>query len=208
MTTGEFTQAEQDGRTEDGGAISQLAGEAQQQAQQLGAQAQEKVQEAATEAKGRLREQLDRRSSDVAKQINGQASDLHAVSESLRQNGKDGPAQAADALARHAERIGGYLRDKDSAALLADAEDLARRQPLAVGLGALALGFAASRFLKASSRSRYSSRAASPPSSGGAAPGPLTPSPAMPRPNDAGPPLSDDPMVPPPAGPFAGGSGV
>lgn len=39
--------------------------------------------------------------------------------------------------------------------MLRDVEDFGRRQPLAVAAVGLALGFAASRFLKASSRSRY-----------------------------------------------------
>lgn len=130
-----------------------------QKGQEAAGQAQEKAQHAAVQAKTKLREQLDQRSSQVAKQINQQASDLRAVSDSLRQQGKDGPAKAADRLAEYAEKAGGYLRDKGSDALLCDVEDVARRQPWAVGAGALVLGFAASRFLKASSRKRYSSRA-------------------------------------------------
>jgi hypothetical protein len=77
------------------------------------------------------------------------------VSESLREQGRDAPARAAEQLAQYAENVGGYLRARDSQALLADAEDLARRQPWTVAAGALALGFTASRFLKASSRRRY-----------------------------------------------------
>lgn len=140
--------------TEDQGGISQVA----EQAQELRHEAQEKVQEAATQAKGMVREQLDHRSSELAEQVNQQASDLRAVSESLREQGKDGPARAAAQLAQYAEKVGGYLAEKDSAALLAEAEDLGRRQPLAAGAGALVLGFVASRFLKASSRRRYASR--------------------------------------------------
>jgi hypothetical protein len=138
----------------------QAAGQAQEKAQQVADQAQEKGQQAAAQAKDKLREQLDQRSSQAAEQIRQQASDLRAVSDSLRQQGKDGPAKAADRLAEYAEKTGGYLREKDSDALLSDAEDFARRQPWAVGAGALALGFAASRFLKASSSKRYSTRSA------------------------------------------------
>jgi hypothetical protein len=136
----------------------ETAGPAQEKAQQVADQAQEKGQQAAAQAKDKLRGQLDQRSSQAAEQINQQASDLRAVSDSLRQQGKDGPATAAARLAEYAEKAGGYLREKDSDALLSDAEDLARRQPWAVGVGALALGFAASRFLKASSSKRYSTR--------------------------------------------------
>ncbi len=118
-------------------------------------QGQETLQAATGQAQVKLRQQLDQRASQAAEQINGQASDLRAVSESLREEGQDGPAQAAERLAGYAERIGAYLAEKDSDALLADAEDFGRRQPWAVIAGGLALGFAASRFLKASSGQRY-----------------------------------------------------
>jgi hypothetical protein len=106
----------------------------------------------------KLREQLDQRSSQAATQITEQASDLRSVGESLREQGKDGPAKAAEQLAQYAEKVGGYLRDKDSHALLSDAEDFGRRQPWAIAAGGVALGFAASRFLKASSSQRYHGR--------------------------------------------------
>jgi hypothetical protein len=141
----------------------QAAGQVQDKAQQAAGQAQEKGQQAAAQAKDKLREQLDQRSSQAAEQINQQASDLRAVGDSLREQGKDGPAKAVDRVAEYVEKTGGYLRDKDSEAMLTDAEDFARRQPWAVGAGALALGFVASRFLKASSRKRYSSRSADQP---------------------------------------------
>jgi hypothetical protein len=112
------------------------------------------------QAKGKLREQIDQRSHQAAEQVNQQASDLRAVSDSLREQGKDGPANAAGKLAEYAEKFGGYLHDRDADALLADAEDLGRRRPWAVAAGGLALGFAASRFLKASSSRRYSDRLA------------------------------------------------
>ncbi len=131
---------------------------AQQKAQDVAGQAQEKAQEAAGQAKSTLREQLDQRSTQTAHQINEQAADLRAVGQSLREQGKEGPAKAADGLARYAEKAGRYLQERDSDGLLSDAEDFARRQPWAVGAGALALGFAASRLLKASSSRRYTNR--------------------------------------------------
>jgi hypothetical protein len=131
---------------------------AQEKGQEALGQAQEKGQQAAAQAKSKLREQVDQRSSQAAEQINQQASDLRSVSQSLRDQGKVGPANAADRLAGYAEKAGSYLHEKDSDALLTDVEDFGRRQPWAVGAGALALGFAASRFLKASSSRRYASR--------------------------------------------------
>jgi hypothetical protein len=185
MSTGISASADQhagDGARQEAPAAGQVqekaqdvAGQAQEKAQEVAGQAQEKGQQAAAQAKNKLREQLDQRSSQAAEQINQQASDLRAVSNSLRQQGKDGPASAAGRLAEYAEKAGGYLREKDSDALLADAEDLARRQPWAVAAGALALGFAASRFLKASSSKRHSTRSASQ-AAGTTGRGPIPPS--------------------------------
>jgi ElaB/YqjD/DUF883 family membrane-anchored ribosome-binding protein len=137
------------------------AGAAQDKAQQAAGQAQEKAQQAAGQVQDRLREQIDQRSTQAAEQINTQASDLRSVSDALRKEGKNGPADAADRLAGYAEKVGGYLHEKDSHALLADAEDFGRQRPWAAAAGGLAIGLAASRFLKASSGRRYESRNAS-----------------------------------------------
>ena len=147
-------QTDQPGpRNADGGGVDPKA-----KAQEVAGQAQEKAQAAAGQVQDRLREQLDQRSAQAAAQINEQASDLRSVSQALREEGKDGPAKAADRLASYGERVGGYLRDKDADALLRDAEDFGRRKPAAVVAGGLVVGFAAARFLKASSTRRYSAR--------------------------------------------------
>jgi len=137
-----------------------VADQAQDKAQQVAGQAQDKAQQAAGQARAQLRDQIEQRSSQAAEQITQQASDLRTVSQSLREQGKDGPAKAADRLAGHAERVGSYLRGKSAEQLLHDAEDLGRKRPwTAAGAGA-AVGLAASRFLKASSRERYATRSA------------------------------------------------
>jgi hypothetical protein len=135
-----------------------VGSDAHAKATEVAEQAQEKAQQAAGQAQSKLREQLDQRSSQAGAQITEQASDLRQVGESLREQGKEGPAKAADQLAQYAEKVGSYLREKDSHALLSDAEDLGRRQPWALAAGGLAVGLAASRFLKASSSRRYHGR--------------------------------------------------
>jgi ElaB/YqjD/DUF883 family membrane-anchored ribosome-binding protein len=125
--------------------------------QDAAGQAQEKAQQAAGQAQDKLREQIDQRSAWAAEQITEQASDLRSVGEALRKEGKNGPADAADRLAAYAEKVGAYLDDKNSDALLTDAENFGRQRPWAAAAGGLAVGFAASRFLKASSSRRYQS---------------------------------------------------
>jgi hypothetical protein len=144
------------------GATGDGAPDAQAKAQQAAGQAQEKAQAAAGQAQAKLREQLKQRSSQLGEQFHQQASDLRSVSEALRDQGKDRPAQAADRLAGYAEEAGSYLRESNADSMLRDAEDFGRRKPGVVAGGALVLGFVASRFLKASSSRRYSARQTEP----------------------------------------------
>jgi len=126
---------------------------------------------AAQEAKGQLRVQVDQRSTQAGEKVSATAQDVRSVSEQLRAQGKDGPAKLADQAAGRAERLGGYLKDSDADRILSDVEDLARRQPWAVVAGGIAVGFVASRFLKASSQQRYQTRITSAPGRRVASPG-------------------------------------
>jgi hypothetical protein len=120
-------------------------------------QAQEKMQDAAQQAKGRLREQVDQRSTQAGEQITTAADDVRSVAQELRTQGKDTPARYAEQAAEKTQQAGEWLRDKDGDQILREVEDFARRKPWAVAAGGLALGFAASRLLKASSSERYRS---------------------------------------------------
>jgi len=127
-------------------------------AQQAKDKAQETAQQAAGQAKGRIRDQVDQRSTDAGQRVSTVAQDVRSVGDELRKQGKDQPAKLADQAAQRAESLGDYLTRSDGDTILSDLEDFGRRQPWAVIAGGLALGFAASRFLKASSSRRYQSR--------------------------------------------------
>jgi hypothetical protein len=131
-------------------------------AEQIKDQAQEKAQEATQRARSRLRDQVDSRSRQAGEQVSQQASDIRSLSQELRTQGKDGPARIAEQAADRAEKLGRYLTQSDADRILRDAEDFARSNPWAVMAGGLAAGFLASRFLKASSSSRYRDRSTSP----------------------------------------------
>lgn len=137
---------------------SGAADQAREKAGEAAGQAQEKAQQAAGQAKERLREQVDQRSTQAGEQVSTQASDIRSVAEQLREQGKDKPAQLAEQAADRVERVGSYLSESDTDRILGDIEDFARQRPWAVIAGGAALGFAASRFLKASSSDRYYSR--------------------------------------------------
>jgi uncharacterized protein YjbJ (UPF0337 family) len=131
--------------------------QAQEKAQEVAGQAQEKMGQAAGQAKSTVREQVDQRSTRMGEQVTSQASDVRTVAEELRNQGKEGPAKVAEQAADRAERVGNYLTQSDGNAILHDVENFGRSKPWAVALGGMALGFAASRLLKASSSERYHS---------------------------------------------------
>ena len=159
--------------------------------QSAGDQAKDKAQEAAGQAKqkagAQLRSQVDQRSTEAGDRVNGIASDVRSVSDQLREQGKDQPAKLAEQAADRAERLGGYLRDNDADRILSDVEDFGRRQPWAVIAGGVAVGFLASRFLKASSTRRYDQRSQQRPylpSRTADVTAPVTPAPIADRPAD------------------------
>jgi len=120
--------------------------------------AKEQAQQAAGQAKNTLRTQVDQRSTDAGQKVGGFASDVRSIGQQLREQGKDQPAKLTDQAADRAERLGNYLSESDADRILGDVEDFGRRRPWALIAGGAALGFAASRFLKASSSRRYEQR--------------------------------------------------
>jgi hypothetical protein len=119
--------------------------------------AQDKARGALGQARGRISDQVDQRSTEAGERIAGTASDVRSIAEELRNQGKDAPANLAEQVASQADRVGDYLKGASGDRILRDVEDFARRQPMLVAAAGLALGFAASRFLKASSSRRYQS---------------------------------------------------
>lgn len=144
---------------------------AKEQVQEKAQDAQEKLKGGAQQAQERIREQVDQRSTQAGEQVSASADALRTTSRQLREQGQDGPAQAAEKVAHHAERLGGYLSESNADRILGDLEDFGRRQPMAVIALGLAAGFAASRFLKASSRQRYERSAYRTPSNAAASNG-------------------------------------
>lgn len=147
--------------------MAETATDVREQAQEKAQQAQEKAQEVASKAGDQARTQVDQRSTEYGERVSSTADDIRTVGQQLREQGKDQPAKIADQAAQHVERLGSWLKESDSDRLLSDVEDFGRRQPWAFALGGLALGIAASRFLKASSTQRYEQRQTQTPSANG-----------------------------------------
>jgi hypothetical protein len=123
--------------------------------EQVKEQVTQKAEVAQETARGRFRDQVDQRSTQAGERLSGTAADVRSVAEELRRQGKDTPASMVEQAAGQADRAADYLKTASGDRILRDVEDLARSKPWAVAAGGLALGFAASRFLKASSSRRY-----------------------------------------------------
>jgi gas vesicle protein len=144
--------------TADSGGDGGVKEQAQEKAQEVREKAGEQVRNASGQARDRVRSQVDERSTQVGQQVSTQAGDLRTVADQLREQGKDSPARMVEQVADRAERAGSWLTESDADRILGDVEDFARSKPWAVAAGGLALGFAASRVLKASSSRRYEQR--------------------------------------------------
>jgi len=153
---GGMTQSPEIGTTES--TTGQVAGRVQEKAQEVGDQARERTQEMAAQAQGLVRQEVDKRSTQAGERVSSTASDLRSVAEELRNQGKDMPAKLAEQAADRTQTFGSYLKDADGDRILSDIEEVARRQPWAVVAGGVALGFIASRLLKASGAQRWESR--------------------------------------------------
>lgn len=126
------------------------------------------VTEGAGQAKQNLleqgRQQLNDRTTTAGEQASAFADVARKVASSLRDEGNEQHAKAADTVAERVEQVGSYLQDADADKMLRDLEDFGRRQPAALAAGGVVLGLLAARFLKASSAQRYPGSAV--PSSG------------------------------------------
>jgi hypothetical protein len=133
------------------------ADQAKDRAQQAGEQVKGAAQQAGQQAKGRVSDEVDRRSTQAGEQATSVADAIRQASQQLRDQGKEPAAKPMDQAAQRIESAGQWLRNSDGDQILRDVEDFGRRNPLAVAAGGLAIGFALSRLLKASSTDRYRS---------------------------------------------------
>jgi hypothetical protein len=131
------------------------ADQARAKTEDVGAQAKEKAQQAGQQARDRARDEVDRRSTQAGEQAGSTAQALRQASQRLREDGNEPIANGMEQVARRVESAGNWLRDSDGDRILREVEDFGRRNPLAVVAGGVAVGFAVSRLLKASSRRRY-----------------------------------------------------
>jgi len=114
----------------------------------------EQVQQQARQAEMKLRDEMDRRTTEFGDQLTSVASAMRRGTEDLRTEGKDQAAMLMDRGAEQVDRLGRYLTDANGDKMMRDVEDFGRKRPGMLAFGGLALGFAAARFLRASSERR------------------------------------------------------
>lgn len=123
--------------------------------------AKQAIQDVAGQAQQTVKSQIDQRSTQAGDTASSVAQAVRNAGGELRNQGQDLPAKIIEQAADRAEQLGSYLRDSNADTILRDVEDFGRKQPWAVILGGVIAGFAASRFLKASSSRRYEQRGSS-----------------------------------------------
>jgi ElaB/YqjD/DUF883 family membrane-anchored ribosome-binding protein len=142
--------------------------EGQGKVQEVASQAIEKTQEKAQDMKGQVsakaRTEVDARSTQLGEQVTSVVQALRRTGEQLQGEGNETGGKAVQAVADRAERVGSYLRNSNADRFTGDLESFGRRRPWGVAGIGVAVGFMASRFLKASAANRYE---ASQPSGGG-----------------------------------------
>ena len=131
------------------------ASQAQQAVREQAKQVSQKAREVSGTAQDRIRQQVDTRSTQAGEQVASFTEAMRGMGDRLRGEGNDLPGQLVHQAAARTEELGRYLREADADRILRDVEDFGRRQPWLVAAAGLAVGVAAARFLKASSRRRY-----------------------------------------------------
>src|SRR3954468_743878 len=133
---------------------SSVGEQAKEQVQQVA----ERAHDVAGNAQVKIRDQIDTRSTQAGEQVVATAMALRSGADELYRQGNESAGDAAKRAAAQAERLGSYLQSADADRMLADVEDVARRNSWAVVIGGGgAAGAPPPRFLKASTSRRYPS---------------------------------------------------
>jgi hypothetical protein len=98
----------------------------------------------------------------TAERVSGMAEAVRCAAQSLDRPENRAIARYADQVADRIEDLSGLIRERPWSEIVADTEDLARRQPTLFALGAAAMGFLAGRLLAVPTDRRRSKKAIPP----------------------------------------------
>jgi F0F1-type ATP synthase membrane subunit b/b' len=128
---------------------------AREGAEDVKAQAKQGAERMAEETRRQTNETVDNQKRAAAEQAGGLAGALRKTGDELNRQQQPYMAHYANRFASSLDRMAGTLRDQDADSLIGQAQDFARRQPGVFLGGAVAAGFALSRFLKSSDDRRH-----------------------------------------------------
>jgi len=109
--------------------------------------------------KGHAEEFGEAQKGEFADRVGGIAEALRDTSKKLRKQEEGTVAGLTDTAADQLDRVSATLRNKDLTTMFSEASDLARSHPAIFLGGAVALGFLAGRFLRASGEQDHDSDA-------------------------------------------------
>jgi gas vesicle protein len=123
---------------------------AREQAEELKETVRESSTQLTSTARDWMQREADERTSAIASQARTIADAMRETSSKLNADGQPQAARVTETVAERVDAFAGYLEQADGVRLMDDAQDAARRNPWAVAAAGLFIGFAASRFMKAS----------------------------------------------------------
>jgi hypothetical protein len=138
-----------------------VADQAKDTAGQVVDQAKDTAGQVADQAKEQATSQLESQKERTVGALVTVAQAIRQTSQHLHEQDQGAFGGYVDQAAERIETLTDYLKTRDVPALLADTQDLARRQPGLFLTGAVALGFIGARFLKSSGRRAMTQRGAS-----------------------------------------------
>lgn len=110
------------------------------------------------DVKGHAEEFGEAQKDQIADRVGGIAETLRDTSKKFRKKDETTAAGLTDTAADQLDRMSASLRQKDLSTMLSEASDLARSHPAIFLGGAVALGFIAGRFLRASGEGEHDER--------------------------------------------------
>jgi hypothetical protein len=128
----------------------ELQDTARQKTEELKETARGRTSELTSRTRAWMNEEADQRTTALGSQARTIADAMRETSNRLRSEGQEQPARVTEMTAERIDHMAAYLTEADGDRLMNDVGELARRQPWLFAAAGLAVGFAASRFLKAS----------------------------------------------------------
>lgn len=132
-----------------------LASELSSQASGVAEQVRSQASRAIDRLRERANEQVETQKHGIAEVVNDFGVAVRQAAEALQERGESRSSECAAALADQIESAADHLASSDLSDLMREVRDFARRRPALVAGGLFAVGFLASRFLRASDRSGH-----------------------------------------------------